>query len=66
MKKILCLISLSLLAACVDCSKPTRKECVSWYPIIVPISTGKSVVMSTIITCGQFVEVPNECYKGEK
>jgi hypothetical protein len=48
-----------------DCSKPTKKVCEYWYPIIVPMSTGKSVVMSTIMTCGKFVEAPNECYKGE-
>lgn len=66
MSKILCLMALLLIVACDDCSKPTKKVCEYWYPIIVPISTGKSVVMSTIMTCGKFIEVPNECYKGEK
>lgn len=63
MKKILCLMLLSLLVACEDCSKPTRKECVSWYPIIVPVTVGKTIVMQSILTCGKWIDVPNECYK---
>ena len=54
---------LLLLTACKDCSKPTKTVCEYWYPIVVPMVVGKVTVMNTIMTCGRFKEIPNECYK---
>ena len=63
MSKILCLMALLLIVACDDCSKPTKKVCEYWYPIIVPVTVGKTIVMQSILTCGKWIDVPNECYK---